>query len=425
MRHFVDRTPIIPARDLWRVVVDLTAVLPGGENGGAKVVALELVRLVAQTVPHCEFILLTLARNHGELAALEVSNVKRLQVDIPGPTQSPLRNSILHLRSIARKVLPLRLLDRISGRYDKYRKAVPNSLLRHLGADILFCPFTVSDYYDPSVPLVSIVHDLQHRYHPQFFDLTEVYARERAFREACRVSRYIVCTSRCVRESVLANGEVAPERVEIIPILLQHRLRRPAAAVMEQALRALGLASDGFLLYPANFWRHKNHEALLRAFRLYLEDNRNSNLKLVLTGAPGIRRDLILQICHSDRLLSDHVVCPGYLAEQQFSALLYSCRAIIFPSLFEGFGMPLLEGMAAGKPLLVSDATSLPELAGEAALYFDPNRPPEIADAIARLEQDVDLRRSLAAKATDRLRAFGGPEEMAARYVEVFRAAIN
>lgn len=87
--------------------------------------------------------------------------------------------------------------------------------------------------------------------------------------------------------------------------------------------------------------------------------------------------------------------------------------------------MPLLEGMAAGKPLLVSDATSLPELAGEAALYFDPNRPPEIADAIARLEQDVDLRRSLAAKATDRLRAFGGPEEMAARYVEVFRAAIN
>jgi len=410
---------------LRRVAVDLTAVLPGGENGGAKVVALELVRLLAQTLPGCEFILLTLARNHDELAALNAPNVKRLQVDVPGPTQSRLRNSTLHLRSIARRVVPPLLLERLAGEYQKYKKVIPNNLLQRLEAEVLFCPFTASDYYEPAVPLVSIVHDLQHRYYPQFFDTAEVHARERAFQKACRCSRYIVCGSRYVCETILAKGEVTAERVKIIPILLHRRFSRPSPAEMEQALRSIGLASDEFLLYPANFWPHKNHEALLCAFRQYLEANRDSKLKLVLTGAPGSRRDLILTICHSNQLLSNRVVVPGYLAEQQFSALLHGCRAIVFPSLFEGFGMPLLEGMAAGKPLLVSRATSLPELAGEAALYFDPSQPAEIAGAMAHLEQDADLRRRLAAKAADRLRAFRGPEEMAARYIEVFRAAMK
>ena len=81
---------------------------------------------------------------------------------------------------------------------------------------------------------------------------------------------------------------------------------------------------------------------------------------------------------------------PGYLPKREFSALLYECRAIIYPSLFEGFGMTLVEGMADGRPLLISNTTSLPEVAGEAALYFDPTRPCGIADAITRLERDAD-----------------------------------
>ena len=99
------------------------------------------------------------------------------------------------------------------------------------------------------------------------------------------------------------------------------------------------------------------------------------------------------------------VVFPGYLPKREFSALLYECRAIIYPSLFEGFGMTLVEGMADGRPLLISNTTSLPEVAGEAALYFDPTRPCGIADAITRLERDADLRRILAEKGAERLRS--------------------
>jgi glycosyltransferase involved in cell wall biosynthesis len=179
------------------------------------------------------------------------------------------------------------------------------------------------------------------------------------------------------------------------------------------------------LLYPANFWRHKNHEALLHAFRLYVDAHPRSDLKLVLTGAPGRRRDEIVQFCRADAVLAGRVEIAGYLAAPEFSALVYGCGAIIFPSLFEGFGMPLLEGMAAGKPLLAANVTSLPEVAGGAALYFDPHQPSQIAEAIARLEQEPDLRRTLSRKSAERLTTFGSPADMAARYLQVFGCALQ
>src|SRR6202043_2991561 len=86
---------------------------------------------------------------------------------------------------------------------------------------------------------------------------------------------------------------------------------------------------------------------------------------------------------------------------------------------------PLLEAMATGRPLLCSNTTSLPEVAGDAAIFFDPRKPAEIADAIARISNDPDLRRDLAAKGAKRLTTFGGREDMAARYLETFRQVVQ
>jgi hypothetical protein len=157
---------------------------------------------------------------------------------------------------------------------------------------------------------------------------------------------------------------------------------------------------------------------------MYLAENPDSDLKLVLTGAPGARKEYLEQAAHRMGL-SEAVVFPGYLPEDALSALLHRCMALIFPSLFEGFGMPLLEGMAAGRPLLSSNATSLPEVAGAAALYFDPRIPGEIANAIARVERSLELRLELATKSAKRLAAFGGPEEMARKYLAVFKQAVQ
>jgi len=347
--------------------------------------------------------------------------VTRVRVDVTGPMLAPSRNLVIRLRGALARVAPQAFVERLGLLYHKIvkRTAVEPSLLRRLKADLLFCPFTALAFHDSSIPAVSVVYDLQHRYYPEFFDAVDRRQRERGFQDACREAKCVVCISEFVRRAILENAEIVPARIVVIPILMPNRLARPTAAKIRETLCSLGLAEDGFLLYPANFWRHKNHERLLEAFRLYLAGNPDSRRKLVLTGAPGPGRDFILQACSSDPLLSNRVLCPGYLPNEQFATLLYGCWALVFPSLFEGFGMPLLEAMAAAKPMLLSNRTSLPEIGGEAALYFDPDQPAEIAAVISRLDNTPDLHAELAAKAANRLGAFGDAEEMALRYLAV------
>jgi hypothetical protein len=178
------------------------------------------------------------------------------------------------------------------------------------------------------------------------------------------------------------------------------------------------------MLYPANFWRHKNHEMLLAAFGMHRARHPESAMKLVLTGAPSARRDDLMDAARRMGL-ADWVSFPGHLPEAEFAGLLAGATAMIFPSLYEGFGMPVLEAMAAGVPVLASNLTSVPEIAGGAALLFDPRRPSEIADAIARIEGEPALRAELIAKGRERVRNFPGPGRMSAGYLAVFEEALR
>ena len=414
-----------PRRALKQVVVDLTPVLPGGQNGGAKVMTIELLRNLARIAADCEFILLTSIRSHDELASLESSNVRRICVDKPTLVKSA--DSLADgLHRLLKHFVPANRLAQLGGLYRRLSgKMLPTGgLLRDLDADLLFCPFTAPLFFDPAVPVVSIVYDLQHLYYPQFFEPAEVEERNRNFERACAASARLVCISDYVRGTVLKTGAISEERVRTIPILLPRRLPPPSAEICERVLSLHHLNPRRYLLYPANFWAHKNHELLLTAFGMYRASNPTSDLKLVLTGSPSPRRDELIEASCAMGL-SGAVVFPGYLAAEDFSALMDQCQALIFPSLFEGFGMPLLEAMAAGRPILCGNGTSLPEVAGDAALLFNPMKPAEIVDAINRIEQDFDLQKELIENGTRRLSTFGGPDEMAARYIQVFHEAIN
>src|SRR5262249_36117751 len=162
---------------------------------------------------------------------------------------------------------------------------------------------------------------------------------------------------------------------------------------------------------------------LLTAFGMYRAQHPDSDLRLVCTGAPGARMDAV-QDAAARMGLADWTAFTGFLSDEDFAALLQGCRALMFPSLYEGFGMPPLEAMAFGKPVLCSDVTSLPEVAGDAALYFDPRKPHAIAAAIARIETEPELVASLVARGRERVAAFADTGTMAAQYLDVFRAAL-
>ena len=391
---------------LRRVVVDLTPVLPGADNGGAKLLALELVRQLAQLAPSCEWILLTSEKGHADLASLDLQNVRRVCLG-PNPIRPWRRNRILSQRG---------------------RRSYSSShrgLLRQLDADVIFCPFTTARFFDSRTPLVAIVYDLQYLAYPEFFTGAERGHRDRELRDVCRFASRLVCISDHVRAAVLEYApSLDPSRVTSIHISLFHRLANSRAVDDAEVLSRLGLSAGHFLLYPANYWRHKNHEMLLTAFGMYRARHPESDLKLVCTGGLSARREE-LQVAGARMGMNGDLVLTEYLPNEEFAVLMRACQAMVFPSLFEGFGMPVLEAMAADKPVLCSNLTCLPEVVGDAAVLFDPRKPAEIVQAIEQVESDPEFVAQLIQRGRNRLAAFNDTTEMARRYLHVLQDALD
>lgn len=425
-------------RVLRRVVVDFTPLLPGGANGGAKPLCISLMRLLAECAPEVQFILLTSAQSHGELADLDTTNVSRLCVvgenvgenvgEKSGPTAPAVASSTALRRRVRRalaRTLPPRALAWLdTAALAARRRPRSTSLIRRLGADLLFCPFTAPYYADRAVPTVAQIYDLQYAAYPRFFPPEERAARHHNLVAAARIARRLVCMTAFVRATLLAHTSVPADRVVVIQPRLFGRLPTPAGPRVDAVLRRLGLADGDFLLYPANFWPHKNHAMLLTAFGMYRSAHPASRLKLVCTGEPDAGSRRVAEAATRMRL-ADHVVLTGYVPEHELAALYGTCRALIFPSLYEGFGLPLLEAMAHNRPVLASSATSLPEVGGDAALYFDPRRPRDMVGAIERVTEDPGCADALVAAGAARVAGLGGPYDMAREYLEVFQAAVR
>jgi len=157
-----------------------------------------------------------------------------------------------------------------------------------------------------------------------------------------------------------------------------------------------------FLLYIGNAYPHKNLEGLLRAFKKLQEDY--PQLSLVLVGKPDYFYERVQ--AYAQELGLSGVIFPGYVPDQELELLYEKARAYIFPSFYEGFGLPPLEAMAKNCPVLSSDQSSLPEILGEAALYFDPRN---IADMVKRAKlilSDEKLRQDLIARGRERVKLY-------------------
>jgi glycosyltransferase involved in cell wall biosynthesis len=123
--------------------------------------------------------------------------------------------------------------------------------------------------------------------------------------------------------------------------------------------------------------------------------------------------------------LGQRVVFPGYLPDEDLAAVLAAARGLVFPSLYEGFGIPIIEAMAAGIPVACSNVTSLPEVAADAAIFFDPRIPTQIADAIIILAEDDPTRIRLINAGRRRAVEFADSDRMAREYWDLFLYAMN
>lgn len=272
---------------------------------------------------------------------------------------------------------------------------------------------------------VVTIHDCIHLMFPQYLPnrLAPYYARA-AMWSATRQADRILTVSEASKHDILRFFDIAPDRVEVIYNALDTRFSEaPDEAHMEQVRQRYQLHHP-YVLYVGNIKPHKNLERLIAAFgraRAECPDD----LRLVVIGDELSRYPALRQAVHRHKL-DKHVRFFGFQPARTLVAFYRLAHAFVFPSLYEGFGLPPLEAMACGTPVVTSNQSSLPEVAGGAAVLVNPYEIDEIAEGICRVVNDEALRADLIARGLARVNDFSW--EVAARkthgiYTEVLQGA--
>jgi len=285
-----------------------------------------------------------------------------------------------------------------------------------LKLDALHIPY-VEHYEKTRVPTVLTVHDLQHRHLPECFSDRLMTWRERWYPAAMQHATIIATGAAWIRDDIVRQYGVSADKIRVVhaasPIAAY---RLPDAAEREAIRRKLG-APETFALYPALTYQHKNHVRLLEAVAR-LRDRYHVVVPVVCPGKKKLHWRAIRE--RRDALgLHDQVIFPGFVEPHELRALYAMARCVVFPSLFEGAGLPALEAIAEGVALAAADLPSLREYVGDAALYFDPHSVDSIASAMHTLWDRPNLRRALADAGRDRSVRFS-PARMAADYRAVY-----
>jgi len=252
--------------------------------------------------------------------------------------------------------------------------------------DVYFCPFGALYPRPVNKPAVITLVDIQERFFPGFFTQEVIASRLHHYDGSLSMSDQVITISEFSRQSMIRVLKMAPDKLDVIPLCtdeLPTQTQRPA--IPEGWDHA-------FVFFPANDWAHKNHKRLIAA--IHLLKQRGLNIRCVLTGTknniyPSLEREIQSQglenkFCHL-----------GRVTRSEMAWLFHHARMLVFPSLFEGFGIPLVEAMQCNLPIACSDTSSLPEVGGLAAVYFDPYLPEEIAEVIQHVWEDEALRSKL------------------------------
>jgi glycosyltransferase involved in cell wall biosynthesis len=252
-------------------------------------------------------------------------------------------------------------------------------------------------------PVVLTVHDLTLLRAPEL-GTAALRRTVRGVAAAARSARRVIADSETTRHDLVVRCGVAAARIRVVPLGVGQAFRpQPIAAAQAQVATRLGIDRP-YLLHVGTLEPRKNLPALVRAWSALRAARADAPL-LVLAGTPGWGAAAVAQAVAASAAPGD-VRLLGRVGDADLPALYAAAEALVFPSLYEGFGLPLLEAMACGTPVIASRGGALPEVAGDAALLVDATDAGALAAAIARVVDDGALRAHLRASGLERARAF-------------------
>jgi glycosyltransferase involved in cell wall biosynthesis len=295
-----------------------------------------------------------------------------------------------------------------------YKEELDQALVTDM-IDVLFQGYPLDDVLSfPVAKRVVFIPDMQHEFFPEFFTTEVLRNRRLAFGRVLSGAGAVGTNSECARQHLRDYPWTSCRDI----FLMNPALRAVAEVQPEDLLaeeRAL-IPTTAFFLFPANLLPHKNHRRLLQAFALFLRQT-GRDMTLVLSGNPDGWPDLQADF---PSLPVRHL---GFVRPQLLQVLLARARALVFFSLFEGFGMPLLEAFDAGTPVLCSNTTSLPEVGQDAVLPCDPTDVPAMSRLMERIAAEDGLARALAARGKARLRAYSWEQSARSLFAALERVA--
>jgi len=294
-------------------------------------------------------------------------------------------------------------------------------LLRKQRFDLLHAPAFVVPFTCPC-PTVVTIHDLTFLIFPDHFKRRWRTYLKTTLPAVLRSASAIICVSEHTKQDLLKFYDLPPEKVRVVYNGVDHAQFRPGANFDKDWARMIGIKGD-YVLHVGTFSQRKNIPSLLRAVASLRDKGKFENCQLVLAGQeeprlPGAR-EVFATIRELE--LQDITVLTGYLPAEQLPGLYAQAKLLAMPSLYEGFGFPVLESMAVGTPVVASNCSSLAEIGGDAALLVPPQDVDALASAIQDLRENRSAAECLRQKGLKRAAQFSW-QRAATETVEVYRS---
>jgi len=308
-------------------------------------------------------------------------------------------------------------IDRFANRWSnfKVRQTLPHTPLvripltlsaelRRHPVDVLHVQFTAPPF--APCPVVTTIHDLSFEHLPETFKRRSRAQLRLTVRRTARKAALILTLSEFSRRDIIETYAVDPERVIVTPAAAPTHFKPVASETELEKIRERYGIGANYLLSLGSIQPRKNLTRLIEAFQQLRKSRPDDELpQLVIAGKRGWLDDEVFRAAQRDGL-NESVKFIGYVPEEDLPALYSSAMCFVYPSYFEGFGLPVLEAMQCGAPVIAGNQTSLPEVAGDAALLFDPFDTRALGEAIARVLDHPDYPADLRARGLKRAAEF-------------------
>ncbi|MBI4009045.1 glycosyltransferase family 4 protein [Candidatus Roizmanbacteria bacterium] len=267
--------------------------------------------------------------------------------------------------------------------------------------DLFFSPAHYAPRFCP-IPFVVTIHDLSYFYYPAEFLKKDLHQLKSWTKYSVEKAKKVIAVSNTTKKDVIKFYGIDDKKIEVIYNGYEKNLKAQNSNV-KATTQKLKLEKNKYILFVGTLQPRKNIDTLIEAFGYFKKQN--PSFKLIIVGKKGWLYDHIFKLIEDFKLKRD-VIYRGYVTDDELGNLYKNAFSFVLPSFYEGFGIPVLEAMGYGCPVISSFASSLPEVGGDASLYFDPKSPSELAEKLTNLKDNKELRKQLIEKGKVRIKQF-------------------